>query len=78
MGAIEMSLDAAHNASQRSQLALERALAARRRSAEVLAVSAGLAERHAEQAEARGDLERAEHEREVARRVRAALTRHHL
>jgi hypothetical protein len=54
---------------------LERARAARDRAAEVLTVSAGLAERHAERAKASGDLERAEHERAVADWVRAAVER---
>jgi hypothetical protein len=53
----------------------ERAQAARSRAAEVLAVSAGLAERHAERAEANGDLERAQYERAVARRVWATVER---
>jgi hypothetical protein len=54
---------------------LERARAARDRAAEGLAVSAGLAERHAERAKASGDLERAEFERAAAKRVRAAVER---
>jgi hypothetical protein len=61
--------------SERAQAALERAQAARSRAAEVLAVSAGLAERHAERAEANGDLERAQYERAVARRVWATVER---
>ena len=49
--------------------------AARRHAAEVLAVSAALAEQHADRAQAQGDLTAAEHQRETARRVRATLKR---
>jgi hypothetical protein len=53
----------------------ERAQAACRHAAEVLSASADLAERHAQRAETRGDLRRAEDEREIARRLRARLER---
>jgi hypothetical protein len=53
----------------------KRSQAARTRATQVLAVSAGLAQRHAEVAEANGDLERARYERAVASRVWAAVER---
>jgi hypothetical protein len=61
--------------SERAQAARERAQAARSRVTQVLAMSAGLAERHAERAEANGDLERAQNERAVAGRVWASVER---
>lgn len=61
--------------SERTLAALERVQTARSRAAAVLTVSAGLAERHAERAEANGDLERAQYERAVARRVWATVER---
>jgi hypothetical protein len=67
------SLDPAQDTDERRQALLEQARIAGRRAAEALAVSAGLAERHAQRAEAAGDLERAGYEREVARRARAAV-----
>jgi hypothetical protein len=59
----------------RARVARERAQAARTRATQVLVVSAGLAERHAEVAEANGDLERAKYERAVARRVWTTVER---
>jgi hypothetical protein len=61
--------------SERRLAAVERVQAARSRAAAVLVVSAGLAQRHAERAEANGDLERAHYERAVARRVWASVER---
>jgi hypothetical protein len=58
---------------ERRQALLEQARIAQRRAAEALAVSAGLAERHAQRAEAAGDLDRSRYEREVARRAWAAV-----
>src|SRR5215210_515005 len=69
------SLEGIQPAFARSQSALDRAKAARSRAAEVLALSAGLAERHAERAEARGAPGRAEDGREVARRMWATVER---
>ena len=54
----------------------ERSQAARTRATQVLAVSAGLALRHAEAAEKNGDLESAQYERAVASRVWAAVERY--
>jgi len=59
----------------RAQRAIERARAAHRRTAEVLTVSAALADAHAMRAAALGEPERAAFEREVARRVRATIAR---
>ena len=59
----------------RARAARERAHAARTRATQVLAVSAGLAERHAEVAEANGDLERAKYERAVACRAWTTVER---
>jgi hypothetical protein len=62
-----------HDDHARRQALLERARIARCRAAEALEASAALAERHAQRAEAWGDVERAEYERRVARRVRTAV-----
>jgi len=61
--------------SERAQATRQRAHAARDRAIQTLVVSAGLADRHAERAEANGDLERAQYERAVARRVLAKVAR---
>ena len=60
---------------ERARRTIERARAAHRRAAEVLTVSAALAEAHALRAEAQGDPERAAREREIARSVRATVAR---
>jgi hypothetical protein len=52
---------------------LDRARVTQRRAAEALAVSAALAERHAQRAEAAGDVDSAEHERNMARRAWATV-----
>jgi hypothetical protein len=57
----------------RGDTLIERTRIARFHAAEALAVSAELAERHAQRAEAAGDLERAGYERNMARRARAAV-----
>ena len=62
--------------SEQTRAIRERSQAARTRATQVLAVSAGLALRHAERAEANGDLESAQYERAVARRVWAAVERY--
>jgi hypothetical protein len=62
-------------ADERRQALLDRARLTQSRAAEALAVSAALAEGHAERAEAAGDVERAEYERKMARRAWATVER---
>jgi hypothetical protein len=66
------SLDPNQDPDERRQALLERVRIARSRTADALAASATLAERHARRAEAAGDVERADYERRVARRARKA------
>jgi hypothetical protein len=80
LGNIEVSLMAAsldpdQDADERRQARLEGARTAGRRAADALEASAALAERHAQRAGAAGDRERADYERQVARRAREAAER---
>jgi hypothetical protein len=72
---MDSSPDAGRDAVTPPPTVVERAQAARRRTAEVLAVSADLAERHAQRAEASGDRRRADYERDLACRARATVQR---
>jgi hypothetical protein len=67
------SLDPDRDADERRHALLDRARVTQCRAAEALAVSAALAERHAQRADAAGDVERAEHERKMARRAWATV-----